>query len=921
MTRVFSYPDAQHYHVGTNYNQIPVNALHAAPVHSYAQDGYQGHYFNAPLVANYAPNLFERLETAARVTQIAAPAGSGKTFLLSSWAAECGRADSTAWVSVRGGERDPQQFWILVADALRETTPGSKLVRPLAVAPDLDGWAAVERLLEDLGALEDRIWLVIDDVHELGPAEALAQLKLLVMRAPAELRFVLATRHDLRLGLHRLRLEGELTEIRTADLRLAADEARALFAAAGVELSDAALALLLARTEGWAAGLRLAALALRGHPDPERFAAEFSGTERTVAEYLLAEVLEGQSEPARRLLLRTSVCNRVNGELADLLTGGSGGERILQDLEEAGAFVAAVDMGRSCFRYHQMFADLLQLELRRSAPGELPALHETAAGWFAGHGFPAEAVWHAQAAGNWGLAARLLADHWVALDLDGQAATAHELLARFPAAIVAADAELTVLRAACELTLGSLAEAERQLALAARRSGSVAADRRGRFGVMLAVARLYLARQRGDLPAVTEEADQLLAAVDDPDAAQLTLGDDLCALALVSLGIAEVYAFRVNDAHRHLEQGIALARRIGRPYLELAGLAHGSELAVHRGLTFAEQRSREAIEFAREHGWGEEPVTGVAYVRLGNTLVCQGRLEEAEPWLARAERTLCAELEPAAGLLLHHVRGILELARGRDADALAAFKAAERLGGLLVTAHPRTIPMRAHLLHALVRLGETRRAEQALAGPDEQTDHGEMRNALAALRLAQGHPQDAAAALAPVTDGSIPGVHPIWLVPALLQEAIARDALGDQDAAERALERALDTAEADRLLFPFLVYQAPGLLERHARHRTKHAALIWQILDHLAGASKPASPTAEPARLREPVSVGEARVLRYLPTSLPVPEIAGQLSLSVNTVRTHIRHLYEKLGTHSRTEAVERARVLGLLAPAPRGRP
>jgi LuxR family maltose regulon positive regulatory protein len=197
---------------------------------------------------------------------------------------------------------------------------------------------------------------VIDDAHELASTSAQRQLELLLMRAPDQLRFVLATRHDLRLGLHRLRLEGELTEIRAVDLRLSLEEARALFRLAGVELPDPALALLHARTEGWAAGLRLAALSLSGHPDPERFAEEFSGSERTVAEYLLAEVLERQSAEVRRLLLRTSVLERVNGELADLLTGGSGGERVLQDLEQAGAFVAALDARRSWFRYHQMFA-------------------------------------------------------------------------------------------------------------------------------------------------------------------------------------------------------------------------------------------------------------------------------------------------------------------------------------------------------------------------------------------------------------------------------------------------------------------------------------------------------------------------------------------------------------------------------------
>ena len=265
--------------------------------------------------------LFERLDRAGRVTEVSAPAGSGKTFLLRSWIGQPELAGRAAWVPVTGGTA-PQRFWTAMVDALRSTAAASALVRPLTPAPDLDGWAIVERLLKDLMQLADRVWLVIDDVHELASDEALRQLELLLLRAPQELRFVLATRHELPLGLHRLRLEGELTEIRAADLRLTLAEARALFEGAGVALSGTALALLHARTEGWAAGLRLAALSLSGHPDPERFAAEFSGSERTVAGYLMAEVLERQSEPVRRLLLRTSVLERVSGELADLLAGG-----------------------------------------------------------------------------------------------------------------------------------------------------------------------------------------------------------------------------------------------------------------------------------------------------------------------------------------------------------------------------------------------------------------------------------------------------------------------------------------------------------------------------------------------------------------------------------------------------------------------
>src|SRR6516164_559736 len=285
------------------------------------------------------PRLFGRLG-AARVTVVSAPAGSGKTVLLRSWISAAGLEERAAWVPAGGGERDPQRFWLSVLAALRRTGPGSAMVRELTAAPDLDGWVITERLLTDLAPLDDRVWLVVDDVHELG-ADALRQLELLIMRAPPDLRFVLATRHDVRLGLHRLRLEGELAEVREPDLRFTTAEAAELFAAAGVHLPE--VAPLVARTEGWAAGLRLAALSLAGHPDPGRLAAGFSGTERTVAEYLLAEVLDRQTEQVRRLLLRTSILDRVNGELAGLLTGDSGGERVLADLEEANAFVVALD--------------------------------------------------------------------------------------------------------------------------------------------------------------------------------------------------------------------------------------------------------------------------------------------------------------------------------------------------------------------------------------------------------------------------------------------------------------------------------------------------------------------------------------------------------------------------------------------------
>jgi LuxR family transcriptional regulator, maltose regulon positive regulatory protein len=862
------------------------------------------------------PGLFELLSGAARVTEVSAPAGSGKTLLLHSWIGERSLADRSAWVAVQGEERDPQRFWLSVLGALRDTAAGSKLVRPLTAAPDLDGWAVVERLLTDLGGLEDRVWLVIDDVHELRSDEALRQLELLLMRAPRGLRFVLASRHDLRLGLHRLRLEGELTEIRAADLRFTLDEARALFEAAGIPLSDTALVRLYERTEGWAAGLRLAALSLAGHLDPDRFAADFSGSERTVAEYLLAEVLERQGGPVRHLLLRTSVLERVNGELADLLTGASGGERVLQQLEQANTFVTALDARRSWFRYHQLFADLLQLELRGSAAAELPALHAAAAGWYADHGYLVEAVRHAQAAEDWGLAARLLSDHWVGFGLNGLGATAHELLARFPAGVIAADAELAARMASDELGRGSLAEAERYLALATQGLKSIPPDRRGRSQVVLALVRMRFARQRGDVAAVAEQAQQLLAPTGP---AEFGLGGDLRMLALIDLGIAEMWTAHFEEADRHLEDGIALAHQLGRPYVEVTGLAHSAQLASWRSFPLGAQRSMQAIELAGRHGWTEEPVVGLAHLALSVAMLTQGRLEEAERALEHAERTVRAEVEPTAGMRLHYGRGTLELARGRYAEALVALRTAERVTTLVATQHVLAIRLRSHLLQTLVRMGETRRVEQALAemeGPERE--NGYIRIAVAALRLAGDDPEAAIAALAPIIDGSVPltDAH-LWVVQAFLLDAMARDALGDAGAARRTLERALDQAKPQGLVFPFLLDPAPELLERHRRHGTAHAVLIAEILNILAG-RKPDSRSGEPQHLLEPLSQAEVRVLRYLPTKLSAPEIADQLYLSVNTVKTHMRHLYDKLGVHRRHEAVEQARTLGLLAPSPR---
>ena len=406
------------------------------------------------------------------------------------------------------------------------------------------------------------------------------------------------------------------------------------------------------------------------------------------------------------------------------------------------------------------------------------------------------------------------------------------------------------------------------------------------------------------------------------DAAQPGLGADLSALALISLGSTELWATASEDAERYLDRGIALARQGGRPYLEFTGLAYQASHEAYHSFARAAAHGRQAIELAERHGWTGDPAAGIACIAVAVVLAWQGRPDEAEPWAQRAERTLTADTQPAAVLAIRLLRGTLELERGRNAAALAALKAGEPLARRLAGPNDYAARIRAQMVHSLIRLGQAERAGQFLAGLSQQDrDRDEIRVATATLRLAQGDPPAALAALAPIQENpAAEGYWGFWRARANVLEALARDALGDPDAADAALERALDLSETSGDLTAFLLYPAAGLLERHARHRTAHAALAAEIRGVLAGTQAGpqhgAPPPARPEPLLEPLSGSETRVLRYLPTNLSAPEIARELSVSPNTVKTHIRHLYAKFGTHHRAEAVDLARALGLLAPA-----
>jgi LuxR family maltose regulon positive regulatory protein len=882
-------------------------------------------------VAPADPRLIDRgdlvaaLDRAAtrKVTIISAPAGSGKTSLLRSWADRPGQPGRLAVLQMQREQQDAQQFWLALLGVVRHVTGTNGGAELPAATPDFNAPAMVDRVLSELADARSGVTLVVDDLHELTSPEALAQLTRLLTNLPPRVRAILATRHDVRLGLHQLRLTGELAEIRATDLRFSERETSELLVASGIALSAAGAVLLHQRTEGWAAGLRLAAISLAGHPDPERFVAEFSGSDRIVAEYLLAEMLDRQAAEVQDLLLRTSLLDRVHGELADLLTGRPGSERILLELEDANAFVESLDPDRAWFRYHHLLADFLRLELRRTLPAEVPVLHRRAAEYFIRQGQVVSAIRHTQAAGAWADAARLLADHSFSLTLDGQAQTMQALVRAFPPG--ADHPELALVRAMGDLAQGRLDEAAAHLTVAETHVQTTTPDRRRRLGVATSSLQLALARRRGHLAGVIEHARFLDSPVTGPSDEDIALDSDLRAVALMNLGTAEAWTLGrpdAPDAERHLREGAGLARKIGRPYLEVACLAQlGFASLVLHSFATTQRRCREAIALAERHGWGTEPVIAPALIMLAATLVWTGEFDEGERWLRRTERALQTDAGPDIRLLLHQTAGILHAGRGRRHEALEEFGAAEDLGSQLADdSQALASRVTRWLIATQARLGMTGEARALVAAlDDERASSGEIRNARAVICLAEGDPAGTLGAVASVLDGTAPVQGDVTVMEAHLLAGLAHRELGDQRAANQAAERALALAEADRLILPFAMTGSAGLLEALPRHETAHAALLADILDVLHGAS-PAPSGQSRLPPAEELSPGELRVLRYLPTNLSRPEIAGELSVSPNTVNAHIRSIYAKLGVRDRSSAVRRARELRLLAAVGRTR-
>ena len=858
------------------------------------------------------PRLEAQLDAGVEgpLTLLAASAGAGKTALIASWAATRAHIP-VAWLSVDCTDADPRRFWRGVLEAFRHARAGEPLAS-LALHPGEDVDALLPALEGALAALPGPAVLVLDDLHEISGSPAIADLDRLLRRPPPALRVVIATRADPPMRIGRMRLEGSLTELRAADLAFTREETAALLDGAGIEIPDDAVALLWDRTEGWAAGLRLAALALRTHPDPVRFVAEFAGDDSTVADYLLAEVLARQPAELRDFLLRISIVGEVTGELADALTDRSDSDRLLAQLERDHALLSATGAPHSWHRLHPLFAELLRSELRYRAPGVVPELHRRAARWFEAKGHPTEALRHAAAAEDWPQVARLAGTHWVPLLLGGELDSLREALARLPITPAGADPELALAVAGAHVDAGD--EPAARVWFEAARAGrdAVAPERRSEFDLATAAVGLLRGRVRGDIPEAMRHAQLMFEREGAPVAAEVGT-DELRALALSQLGIAELWAGDLDRARRDLESARGAARAAGQDWRLVVCTAYlGGEAMLRGRYERAAVHCETADELARRRGWERMWPVGITATTLAGIAFQRDRVDEAERHHARAAERLQRSAERPLRACLAIQQAQICAARGRHEPALEALEEAREwlhgwpimpaLGGIVAALEATST----------AALGDTRAAAQLLAQANGAGDTQEVAVALARLRLRDGDAEGARAAVAPYLDAPRTRLHAIRIETCVVA-ALACDALADHRAAAAALEQALGRAEAGGVRRPFLTEGAliAPLLRRQIRGGTSHRALAGELL---SAAERPAA-TRAVAVLPDALSGREAAVLRFLPTMMSNQEIASELFVSVNTVKTHLKAIYRKLDVDGRRGAVRRARELSLLGP------
>ena len=608
------------------------------------------------------------------LTLLAAPAGAGKSALVSSWVA-AGRAPGpVAWLSLEADDADRRRFWRAVLGTLGHATGDARLTA-LAISPrePVDVDLVLPALVDALDARDEPLVLVLDDLHLVADVVR-EDIERLVRYPPPALRLVLVTRADPPIGLGRLRLEGWLTEIRARDLAFTLDEAAALFDALDVAIAPAEVATLWRRTEGWSAALCLAAMSVRDHPEPSRFIEHFAGTDATVSDYLLSEVLTRQPADLREFLLRTSIVDMVCGDLADALTGNSDGQRMLARLEHGGALLAPLDEHGVWHRYHPLFAELLRAELHAQLGGELEGLHGRAAVWLAARGDHAAALRHVALGRAWDLGTELVIDHWVDLMIDGEMAALRPVLEAMPRERVDACPELSLAFGAAMLAFGKQELADPHLRTAEAAAEQVPAERQAHFAAASAAMALYEGRFGAD-PAVA-----LTAARGWLGRGRVLEGHDvspsLRGLVLTQLGIVEMWTGELDAAVEHLERAHAVAAEDGIEWTAFAASAHLALASVLRG-DFARsvRRANQSLAIAERRGWARSEPAAAAYCVLAAVCIQRDQVDEAEGHIANA--TAAARDTRERPLRAMHVLVRMQLLsdRGEHAAALDLLRA------------------------------------------------------------------------------------------------------------------------------------------------------------------------------------------------------------------------------------------------------
>ncbi|MGA5300028.1 LuxR C-terminal-related transcriptional regulator [Nucisporomicrobium flavum] len=850
------------------------------------------------------PRLLDRLRhSLAPLTMVVGPPGSGKTQLVASWVADATATRTVAWINLEDGP--PLPFWTVVVEALRHAgLQMSSSLGPSTARAPVDRSFLV-RLVAELNRLDTPVMLVLDGVSDLDGAEWATELEFVLRHTAPVLRLTLIGRWDPPLPTHRYRLAGRLLEIRSADLAFTADEATKLLGQHGVQLSPAKLTSLLEHTEGWAAGLRLFAMALQGRPDADSVVDTITGNEATIAEYFFDEVLRTLPAEVRSFLLEISVLDTFTAELAEAVTGRAEARSIIADLERRNAFVQPVAEFSAVYRFHRLFAELLGAQLLCAAPERLRALHRRAAEWFAERGQTVDAVGHAVKAGDWDTAAAVIVDHYAIgrLVLDGRAGLLGRLLEHLPAD---RDTPRTALvAAALALCDGSAEECAQHLRRFQQAVPGPAGDD---SAVVLSelLLRVMLADAHGTAEQVLSCCSAVEQALTETPPEQLARHPELAVLLMAGIGRAQSRSGAIDAAAVTFTRAAADTDPCSR-YPRIRCLEHLAVIEAYRGrLGHAGRLAEQAVGLA--DGCGTEPDRSsvTAHVALAWVAMERYDVDEAGRHLRIADQRRRPDTDPLTTAAYALVKSRRLQARGELRGAAKLLEDTDhQVGGRAPRwlAH-EIILARARLMIAMGLAGEALEVIEGLPTPG--LPGGAVMHA-AALASA-GHRDRAREVLGPVL-GAVgipsPVVIEAWLVMATVT---AHD--GEPEKAREALGHALRHAipEAQRRA----VHQVWAQLRRLLRDDDELAEQHRVLQGIARGADRPGAADTGPV-LVEPLSRREMEVLEGIAAMLPTEEIAARLFVSINTVKTHVRSILRKLSASRRNEAVRRARALGLI--------